>query len=64
VLTLKLRRYRVAGWFLRLERDEAVATEHWRLQGDLPTRPVDQQGERRLNLVRRGQEFLFSSALR
>jgi hypothetical protein len=41
-----------------------VVTEHWHLQGDLPSRPVDQQGQRRLDLQRRGQEFLFSSALR
>ena len=64
VLALKQRRYRAEAWFLRLERDEAVVTEHWHLQGDLPSRPVDQQGERRLNLLRRGEEFLFSSALR
>jgi len=64
VLALKQRRYRAGAWFLRLERDEAVATEHWHLQGDLPSRPVDQRGERRLSLLRRGEEFLFSSALR
>ncbi len=64
VLALERRRYRSAAWFIRLERDEAVATEHWRLEGDLPSRPVDQQGERRMILVRSGQEFLFPSALR
>jgi hypothetical protein len=64
VLALTKRRYRAEAWFIRLERDEAVATEHWRLQGDLPSRPVDRMGERRLNLLRRGEEFLFSFALR
>lgn len=64
VLALTKRRYRAEAWFIRLERDEAVATEHWRLEGDLPSRPVDQLGERRLNLLRRGEEFLFSFALR
>lgn len=64
VLALKKRRYRAEAWFLRLERDEAVATERWRLEGDLPSRPVDQAGESRLDLLRRGEEFLFSSALR
>jgi hypothetical protein len=64
VLALVKRRYRADAWFIRLERDEAVATEHWRLEGDLPSRPVDQLGERRLNLLRRGEEFLFSFALR
>jgi hypothetical protein len=61
---LKKRRYRAEAWFIRLERDEALATEHWHLEGDLPSRPVDQQGERRLTLLRHGEEFLFSSALR
>lgn len=61
---LKRRRYRADAWFIRLERDEAVATEHWHLEGDLPSRPVNQQGESRLILHRRGEEFLFSPALR
>jgi hypothetical protein len=61
---LKKRRYRSDAWFIRLERDEAAATEHWHLEGDLPSRPVDQQGERKMILFRRGQEFLFSFALR
>ncbi len=64
LLALKRRRYRAEAWFIRLERDEAVATEHWHLEGDLPSRPVDQQGESRLVLLRRGEEFLFSSPLR
>jgi hypothetical protein len=64
VLALKKRRYRAEAWFIRLERDEAVATERWRLEGDLPSQPVDRAGERRLNLLRRGEEFLFSFALR
>jgi hypothetical protein len=64
ILALKLRRYRAGAWLLRLERDEAVVTERWHLQGDLPSRPVDQRGERRLNLRRHGEEFLFSAALR
>jgi hypothetical protein len=64
VMALTKRRYRAEAWFIRLERDEAVATEHWRLEGDLPSRPVDQLGEGRLNLLRRGEEFLFSFALR
>jgi hypothetical protein len=61
---LKRRRYRADAWFIRLERDEAVVTEHWHLEGDLPSRPVNQHGESRLSLQRRGEEFLFSPALR
>ncbi len=64
VLALRDRRYKAEGWFLRLERDEAVATERWHLQGSLPERPVDTRGERRLQLLRDGDEFLFSPALR
>ncbi len=60
---LQRRRYRVGAWYLRLERDEAVASEHWRLEGVLPSRPVDQRGERRLILIRRGEEFFFSPSL-
>ncbi len=63
VLALRDRRYKAEGWFLRLERDEAVATERWHLQGSLPERPVDTRGERRLQLLRDGDEFLFSPAL-
>jgi hypothetical protein len=64
LLALERRRYRAAAWFIRLERDEAEATEHWRLEGDLPSRPVDQRGQQKLILLRHGEEFLFSSALR
>lgn len=64
VLALEKRRYRAEAWFIRLERDEAVATEHWFLEGDLPSQPVARQGARRLNLLRRGEEFLFPSAVR
>lgn len=63
VLRLRQRRYRAEAWYLRLERDGAVATERWQLQGSLPERPVDARGERQLSLVRHGQEFLFSPAL-
>jgi len=60
---LQQRRYRVDAWYVRLERDEAVVSEHWRLEGVLPSRPVDQRGERQLILIRRGEEFFFSPSL-
>lgn len=63
LLALERRRYRSGMWFIRLERDEARVTEHWRLEGVLPDRPVDQRGTRSLILRREGQEFLFSPAL-
>lgn len=63
VMALQRRRYRAETWLLRLERDEAVATETWRLEGQLPSRPVDEKGQRRFSLIRHEEEFLFSSGL-
>ncbi len=63
VMELQRRRYRAETWLLRLERDEAVATEAWRLEGQLPSRPVDEKGQRRFSLIRHEEEFLFSSGL-
>ncbi|HYO59501.1 hypothetical protein [Archangium sp.] len=63
VMELQRRRYRAEAWYLRLERDEVVASEEWRLEGQLPSRPVDEKGQRRLSLVRNGEEFFFSSGL-
>ena len=63
LLELQRRRYRADAWYLRLERDEAVASEQWRLEGELPSRPVDERGQRRLSLIRNGEEFFFSPGL-
>lgn len=63
VMELQRRHYRAEAWYLRLERDDAVATESWRMEGHLPSRPVDEKGQRRLSLVRNGEEFLFSPSL-
>lgn len=63
VLELQRRHYRAEAWYLRLERDGAVASEQWRLEGQLPSRPVDERGQRQLSLVRSGEEFLFSPGL-
>jgi len=63
VLALQRRSYQVEAWYLRLERDEVVVSETWRLEGVLPSRPVDERGQRRLSLIRSGEEFLFSPGL-
>lgn len=63
LMELQRRRYRAEAWFLRLERDDAVATEAWRMEGQLPSRPVDERGQRRLSLIRNGEEFFFSPGL-
>lgn len=60
---MRARGYRAEAWYVRLEREDALVTEHWRLQGTLPARPVDTRGERQLSLTLRGDEFLFSPGL-
>lgn len=60
---LRNRRYEVQAWYIRVEGDDAVVTEDHRLSGDLPDRPVDRSGPRRLNLKRIGREFFFSARL-
>ncbi|HVE84319.1 MAG TPA: hypothetical protein VND93_15790 [Myxococcales bacterium] len=64
VLGLSERRYRVKGWYLRLERDSALVSEDSRLTGSSPERPVDEQRTRRLELKLDPQgEFYFASGL-
>ncbi|WP_434381777.1 hypothetical protein [Melittangium boletus] len=63
VLAVQRRHLTVDAWYLRLERDDARATEVWRLEGVLPSRPVDDRGERPLSLIRREEEFFFSPGL-
>lgn len=60
---LSKRRLTVQAWYARLERDEVTVTEHYRVEGDLPSRPVDTRGERPLLLLREGDQFLFSPGL-
>ncbi|MGE6757567.1 hypothetical protein ACQKGO_06120 [Corallococcus interemptor] len=60
---LRKRRLTVQAWYARLERDDVTVTEHYRVEGDLPSRPVDTRGERPLLLVREGDQFLFSPGL-
>lgn len=63
VMELQRRRYQAQAWYVRLERDEAMASEEWRLEGVLPSRPVEERGERGLSLIRHAEEFFFSSSL-
>jgi len=60
---LRNRSYKVKAWYIRAEPDEAVVTEDYRLTGDLPERPVDHRGSRRLKLKRFGREFFFSPGI-
>jgi hypothetical protein len=63
VAPLRRRKVTAQAWYARLERDEVTVTEHYRVEGDLPARPVDTRGERPLLLVREGDQFLFSPGL-
>lgn len=63
LLALAARRYRAEAWFIRIEQDGAVVKERYRLQGDLPDRPVDERGERQFSLFKRGNEYFFAGGL-
>jgi hypothetical protein len=56
------RSYRALSWFIRAEREQAVVTEEYQLSGTLDS-PGEQKGERRLTLLRKGPQFLFSGSL-
>lgn len=43
--------YTSEAWYVRSERGEVLVSEDYRLEGDLPDRPVDERGTRRLTLV-------------
>ena len=62
-ITVGHRRLRAKAWYLRSERDEVTVSEDFRLTGDLPDRPVDLQGTKRLTLQSRGREFFFPHGL-
>jgi hypothetical protein len=63
VLALERRRYHVAAWYIRSEREGVVVTEEYRVEGVLPDRPVDEKGLRRLRLEPKGGEFFFAGGL-
>jgi hypothetical protein len=63
LLSMTNRRYQPRTWYLRSERDGLTVTEKYRLEGDLPNRPVDEVGERRLNLVWRDGRLLFQGGV-
>jgi hypothetical protein len=60
LLAMKQRHYRVRAWYIRSERDEVTVAEDYTLEGQLPERPVSDEGTRRLTLEsRNGRDFLF-----
>ena len=63
LLALRHRRYEARAWFIRSEKDLVLVTEEYRLQGETPDRPVDDEGRRSLVLKESGGEFFFASGL-
>lgn len=63
VSSMRDRRYEVGAWYIRAERDDAVVTEDYRLQGTLEGHAVDERGTRRLALQRQGAQFFFAHVL-
>jgi hypothetical protein len=47
---LHRRAYTAEAWFIRSERGEVLVSEDFRLVGELPDRPVDEKGTRRMTL--------------
>ncbi|MBL8922799.1 MAG: hypothetical protein JNJ54_28375 [Myxococcaceae bacterium] len=61
---LEARRFTVEAWFIRSEKEGVEVSEDFRLQGNLPDRPVDEKGSRRLSLSEDARgEFSFPRGL-
>jgi hypothetical protein len=64
LFSVQRRKLKVNAWLIRSERDGVVVTEEYRLTGDLPSRPVDDSGSRRLWLTAKGRgQFCFPEGL-
>jgi hypothetical protein len=50
LLRMKHRELRSTAWLIRSEREDVTVAEDYRLKGELPERPVDDIGTRRLTL--------------
>lgn len=57
------RGYQAAAWFIRLEREQAIATEDYLLPGKPAADVAEQRGTRRFVLQRQGNKFLFSESI-
>jgi len=61
---LTQRVYTSEAWFIRSEREDVTVSEDYRLEGNRPARPVDEQGTRRLSLAEDGAGmFTFPGGL-
>lgn len=57
------RGYQAAAWFVRLEREQAIATEDYLVPGQPGQDVPETRGSRRLVLRRQGNKFLFSEGI-
>ena len=55
--------YQAASWFIRLEREQAIATEDYLMPGKPAEAVVERRGTRRFVLQRQGNKFLFSESI-
>src|SRR5262249_27463270 len=67
LLDVRNRALKANAWLIRSERDGVTVAEDYRLTGELPDRPVDEVGTRRLLLQGAsgdgGREFCFPAGL-
>lgn len=65
LLALNHRKVEAKAWYIRSERAEVLVSEDFQLKGDLPDRPVQDPGTRRLTLVEDATgEFRFPGGVR
>jgi hypothetical protein len=55
--------YQAAAWFIRLEREQAIATEDYLMPGKPAEAVAERRGTRRFVLQRHGNKFLFSESI-
>jgi len=55
--------HHICAWYIRLERNQALVTEEYRIGEGSAERPPKEKGTRRLTLERQGSQFLFSGSL-
>jgi hypothetical protein len=55
--------YQAAAWFIRLEREQAIATEDYLMPGKPAEAVAERRGSRRFVLQRQGNKFLFSEGI-
>jgi hypothetical protein len=63
LLRMKHRELKATAWLIRSEREDVTVAEDYRLKGELPERPVDDVGTRRLTLTPGSATFCFNDGL-